>query len=183
MDTTTVIPDETISDHLIDATGSPLEVTGGSPLDAAGVLVDVHARVERLFAAYDAAEGSHARQYRALGAIATALATHVAVEDELLYPAVRAHTGRHDAEIERQLEQDHLLDLLMVELGGMAPTDRHYDAKVRVLMQAFRQHARDAEALLVPELRRRLDAGEREQLGRRLLERIAQLEGRPRPGW
>ena len=51
-------------------------------------------------------------------AVATALATHVAVEDELVYLALRDHTGRHDAEVERQLQQDHLLDLVMVELGA-----------------------------------------------------------------
>jgi hypothetical protein len=71
----------------------------------------------------------------------------------------------------------------MVELGGMIPTDRGYDGKVQVLVQVFRQHARDAEALLLPELRRRLSPAERELLGRRVLERVGQLEGRPRPGW
>jgi hypothetical protein len=62
-------------------------------------------------------------------------------------------------------------------------TDPRHDAKVRVLIQAFRQHAHDAETLLIPELRRHLDPAERELLGRRLLERLGQLEGRPRPGW
>jgi Hemerythrin HHE cation binding domain len=159
----------------------PVEVDAAA--DAARMLVALHERVERQFEAYDAAEGSAAGRYRAVGALATALATHVAVEDELLYPALRAHTGRHDAEVERQLQQDHLLDLVMVELGGMVPTDRDYDAKVRVLLQVFRQHARDAESLLLPELRRRLNPAEREVLGRRVLERVGQLEGRPRPGW
>jgi hypothetical protein len=42
---------------------------------------------------------------------------------------------------------------------------------------------RDAEEVLVPELRRRLDPAERETLGQRLLERVGQLEGRPRRGW
>jgi hypothetical protein len=107
----------------------------------------------------------------------------VAVEDELVYPALRDHTGRHDAEVERQLQQDHLLDLVMVELGGMVPSDRGYDGKVRVLMQVFRQHARDAEALIGRHLRRYLGPGERERLGLRMLERVGQLEGRPRPGW
>src|SRR4029453_9483048 len=129
------------------------------------------------------AAGSAAARYRAVPAVARALATHVAVEDELLYPALQAHTGRHDPDIERQLAQDHLLDLVMVELGGMIPSDRGYDGKVQVLVQVFRQHARDAEALLVPELRRRLGPAERELLGRRVLERVGQLEGRPRPGW
>ena len=159
----------------------PVEVDAAA--DAARMLVALHERVERQFEAYEAAEGSAAARYRAVGAVARALATHVAVEDELLYPALRDHTGRHDAEIEGQLQQDHLLDLVMVELGGMVPTDRGYDGKVRVLVQVFRQHARDAEALLVPELRRRLNPGERELLGRRVLERVGQLEGRPRPGW
>jgi hypothetical protein len=61
--------------------------------------------------------------------------------------------------------------------------DRGYDAKVQVLVQVFRQHARDAEALLLPELRRRLSPAERELLGCQVLERVGQLKGRPRPGW
>jgi hemerythrin superfamily protein len=152
-------------------------------VDGARMLVALHERVERQFDAYETAEGSPNAQWQALGAITRALATHVAVEDELLYPAVRAHTGRNDTEIDRQLQQDHLLDLLLVELGGMVPEERGFDAKVQVLMQVFRQHARDSESLLVPELRRRLDPAEREVLGRRLLERVGQLEGRPRRGW
>ena len=152
-------------------------------VDGARMLVALHERVERQFEAYEAAEGSAAGRYQAVAAVAKALATHVAVEDELLYPALQAHTGRHDPEIERQLQQDHLLDLIMVELGGMVPTDRGYDGKFRVLVQVFRQHARDAEELLLPELRRRLSPAEREVLGRRVLERVGQLEGRPRPGW
>jgi len=159
----------------------PVDVDAAA--DAARMLVALHERVERQFEAYEAAEGSAAARHRAVGAVARALATHVAVEDELLYPALQAHTGRHDAEIERQLAQDHLLDLVMVELGGMVPSDRGYDGKVRVLVQVFRQHARDAEALLLPELRRRLSPAERELLGRRVLERVGQLEGRPRRGW
>jgi hypothetical protein len=152
----------------------PVEVDAGA--DAARMLVALHERVERQLEAYEAAEGSHAARYRAVAALATALATHVAVEDELLYPALRAHTGRHDAEIERQLQQDHLLDLIMVELGGMVPSDRGYDAKVGVLMQVFRQHARDAEELIGQQLSRYLTREEREQLGLRVLERVGRLE-------
>jgi hypothetical protein len=184
MNATAVLTSPPISGRLTELTdGSPVELADLRPIDAVRVLVEVHTRVDRSFAAYEAAEGSHARQYQALRVIASALATHVALEDELLFPALRAHTGRHDAELERQRQQDHLLDLLLVELGGMVPSDRYFDAKVHVLMQVFGQHVADAEALLVPELRRRLDASEREQLGRRVLQRIQQLESRPRPGW
>jgi Hemerythrin HHE cation binding domain len=152
-------------------------------VDGPRMLMAVHERIERQFAAYEDGEGSHARQHHALRAIGAVLATHVVLEDELLYPALRAQTGRYDDEIEQQLQQDHLLDMILVELRGMIPSDPGYDAKVRVLMQVFRQHARDAEGLLVPELRRRLDPAGREVLGRRLLERVATLEGRARWGW
>jgi hypothetical protein len=152
-------------------------------VDAGRTLIALHERVERQFEAYEDAEGSHARQHKAMRTIAKVLATHVTVEDELLYPALRAQTGRHDGEIERQLQQDHLLDLLLVELRSMIPADRGYDGKVRVLMQVFRQHAHDAEALVVQELHRRMDPPEREALGQRLLERVGQLKGRPRNGW
>jgi hemerythrin superfamily protein len=158
-------------------------VDTGAAVDAGQMLEALHRRVERQFQAYEAAEGSHVRQRRAVRAIAKALATHVTVEDELLYPALRAQTGRHDGEVERQRQQDHVLDLLLVELAGMIPSERGYDAKVGVLMQVFRQHARDAEALVIPELRGRLDPAEHERLGRRLAQRVGQLESRPRKGW
>lgn len=163
--------------------GGPTLVPADVAVDAGQMLEALHQRVERQFQAYEAAEGAHARQHRAMRAIAQALATHVTVEDELVYPALRAQTGRHDSEIEHQLQQDHLLDLLLVELGGMIPADRGYHGKVSVLMEVFRQHARDAEGLVVPELHRRLDPTEREMLGQRLLERAGQLESRPRRGW
>jgi hypothetical protein len=158
-------------------------VDADTTAEAGQMLEALHERVEREFRAYDAAEGSHVRQHRAVRAIARALATHVTVEDELLYPAVRAQTGRHDGEVERQRQQDHVLDLLLVELGGMVPSERSYDAKVQVLMQVFRQHAREAEALVRNLTSGYLEPAERKQLGLRMLGRIGQLEGRPRRGW
>jgi hemerythrin-like domain-containing protein len=144
-------------------------------MDATSMIVETHTSVERAFARYDHAEGSHHQQYLALRAISDALAAHAAVEDELLYPALRQRTGRYDAEIERQLEHAHLLDLVVIELGAMVPSDPRFDAKVRLLLELFRQHAREQERVLVPELRRRLDSGERERLGDELAARVGQL--------
>jgi len=70
----------------------PVDVDAAA--DAARMLVALHERVERQFEAYEAAEGSHTVRSRAVAAVATALATHVAVEDELLYPALAASSSR-----------------------------------------------------------------------------------------
>jgi hypothetical protein len=133
--------------HHANATLVPVAVD--TVVDPASMLVALHGRIERQFALYEQAEGGQPQQFQAARAIGNALASHVALEDELLYPALQAHTAHHDPEIEQQLEQDHLLDEIMVELDGTVPADGRFDAKVRVLMEVFREHARDSEALLL----------------------------------
>jgi Hemerythrin HHE cation binding domain len=148
-------------------------------MDATSVIIECHADLERALADYDQAEGSPRRQIRALRAIAGGLAVHAAVEDEILYPAIRELTGRYNQRIVRHLEQTHVLELLLVELGGMLPADRHFDAKVGLLGELFRQHARDQEADLLPQLRRRMEHEDRVRLGKELLERMHDLKGVP----
>jgi hypothetical protein len=152
-------------------------------MDASSVIIENHVRVERLLRAYDDAEGGHRRQAERLDAIADALAAHAVAEAELLLPAVQAETGRLDREIEQELQQYNLMNLLLVELDGMLPADRGYDAKVRVLAQVFRQHVHDQEAFVLPELRRCLDGPARERLGEELLERLDRLEHPREPAW
>jgi Hemerythrin HHE cation binding domain len=151
-------------------------------MDASAVIVEAHAELERLFAAYEGADGETAARSRIFETIAGALRVHEAVGGDLLYPALQAQTCRYDGEIRRQLEQAHLLDLLALELAAMAPADPRYDAKVQVLEQVFRLHVRDEEALILPEVRRRLSPPDREELGRSLLERTRELTNRPRHG-
>jgi hypothetical protein len=147
-------------------------------MDASAVIVEAHAELERLFAAYEGADGGATGRSRIFEAIAGALRVHGTVEGDLLYPALQAQTCRYDGEIRRQ--QAHLLDLLAVELAAMVPADPRYDAKVQVLQQVFRLHVRDEEALILPEVRRRLSPPDREELGRSLLERTRELTSRPR---
>jgi hypothetical protein len=148
--------------------------------DPGSVLIDLHVDAERAFARYDAAEGSQRGRFQAVRAIANALAVHNAVEQELFYPALRDRTARHDGLIDREVEQGHLLNLLLIELGRMLPSEPRYDAKVGMLLELFRQHVRDQETTLLPELRRRLDDGERGQLGAAAAERAGRLRAGPR---
>ena len=151
-------------------------------MDASAVIVEAHAELERLFAAYEGADRGATACRRIFGAIAGALRVHEAIGGEVLYPALQAQTSRFDGDIRRQLEQAHVLDLLAAELAGMGPTDPGYDAKVQVLQQVFRLHVRDEEALILPEVRRRLGPADRQELGRALMERAERLTGRPGRG-
>jgi hypothetical protein len=152
-------------------------------MDATSTIIELHGRIERLFHAYDNAHGSPVRQVNQLHAIADVLAVHATVEDELLYPAVRAETAEYDAEIDRELEQHNVMSLLLVELGSMSPNESRYDAKVQVLKQVFHQHARDQEDTLLPLLRGALGPVEGAALGQRLWDRGARLENPKEPAW
>src|SRR6266545_5093441 len=132
--------------------------------DPGSVLIDLHVDAERAFARYDAAEGSHRGRFQAVRAIANALAVHHTVEQELIHPALRERTARHDGLIDREVEQGHLLNLLLIELGRMLPSEPRYDAKVGMLL----------------ELRRRLDDDERDRLGAAAAERADRLRAGPR---
>jgi Hemerythrin HHE cation binding domain len=148
--------------------------------DPGSVLIDLHVDAERAFARYDAAEGSHRGRFQAVRAIANALAVHHTVEQELIHPALRERTARHDGLIDREVEQGHLLNLLLIELGRMLPSEPRYDAKVGMLLELFRQHVSDQETTLLPELRRRLDDDERDRLGAAAAERADRLRAGPR---
>jgi hypothetical protein len=147
--------------------------------DPGSALIDLHVDAERSFARYDAAEGSQRGRFQAVRAIANSLAVHDAVEQELVYPALRERTGRQDGRIDREVEHAHLFDLLLSELGRMLPSEPRYDAKVGTLLELFRQHVRDQETTLLPELRRRLDDDERERLGAKMTGRASRLREGP----
>jgi hypothetical protein len=144
-------------------------------MDAQTVIIAAHAEVERAFAEFDRAEGSRTAQYRAVVKISNALAAHNALEQDELWPALRDQTGSLDGDIERQLELGHVMEVLLIELGTMIPSDPRYAAKVGLLLDLFRRHARDTELAMVPELRRRLGDAEGRWLGARLAERERQL--------
>jgi hypothetical protein len=136
----------------------------GERTDLGGQVDALHDEVENAFVEFELAEGGRARQYRALLRISDALAAHAAVEQELLDPALRELTGRHQATVERQLERQHLIDLLLVELAAMVPGERRFDTKVRMVRDLFRQHAAEQERALLPALQRHLGTGERRRL-------------------
>jgi len=132
--------------------------------DLAGAVDGLHAAVEDVFGEFDRADGGRAMEYRALLRISDAMAAHATVEQELLHPAVREQTGRHEDDFERHLEQQHLMDLILVELASMVPGERRFRTKIRLLRDLFRQHVAEQERTLLPELHRYLDAAERRRL-------------------
>jgi hemerythrin superfamily protein len=68
----------------------------------------------------------------------------------------------HD--VREELEEHHVLEVLMSELTQMAPKDPQFDAKVEVLAENLLHHFEEEEEELFPRLREELDASELEAL-------------------
>ena len=70
------------------------------------------------------------------------LSIHAAIEEMVLYPAIReaAENGDIDKMVLESLEEHHIVKWMLSELERMSPDDERFDAKVTVLIENVRHH-------------------------------------------
>ena len=81
--------------------------------------------------------------------VLTELAVHSKLEEELIYPAIRAEIDDDDL-MDEALEEHHVVHGLLVELKKMKPSDERYDAKFTVLAENVRHHIKEEESEMFP---------------------------------
>ncbi len=112
--------------------------------------------------------------------LADKLAAHSTIEEKLFYPSVL------DDETTQQLleaTEEHLaVKRVLADMLALDPDDDHWDAKLTVLKEEVRHHARDEEeGKLFPILERELTADFRAALGNEMLAMFEDLlEQEPR---
>lgn len=148
-------------------------------MDAIQLLTDQHRMLEERF---DAAVGAaDPRERAALAAEAgDQLAVHVAAEEDVFYPAVKA---RRTQDILLESLEEHLsLKRLLADLLELPADDVAYEAKLKVLREQAEHHHHEEEEHLFPQVRKCLPAEVLESLGVEMLARQKQLirEGQPR---
>jgi hemerythrin superfamily protein len=129
--------------------------TTRKPADAIALLTADHRAIEGLFTAFEEA-GEHAHQIRAalVDRMITELTVHAAVEEAILYPAVRTEDPGSVADVLESLEEHHVVALQLRELVGMDPEHERFAAKVTVMMENVRHHIEEEEEdTLFPALR------------------------------
>ena len=108
------------------------------------------------------------------------LTTHLSAEEVLFYPAVKA---RRTEDILLESLEEHLsLKRLLADLLVLAPSERTFEPKFKVLKEQVEHHHKEEEEHLFPKVRTLLDARERELLGSQMMAHQEQLrqEGEPR---
>ena len=74
---------------------------------------------------------------------------HGKLEEELIYPAIRAAIDDDDL-MDEALEEHHVVHGLIGELKKMKPRDERYDAKFTVLAENVRHHIKEEESDMLP---------------------------------
>ena len=117
---------------------------------AVALLKQDHREVERMFDEYEQLDS--AEDKRALcGKLVVALKVHAQIEEEIFYPQAREASGDNDLINEAVVEHATVKNLIS-EIEEMEVGEELYDAKIRVLGEMVKQHIKEEEEELFPEL-------------------------------
>ena len=136
-------------------------------MDAVDLLVEQHRLLEAQLESLVTAVGEEARR-ASLAEVGDHLGVHLASEEEVFYPAVRAQ--RTEDDLLESLEEHLSLKRLLADLLTLHPADETFQPKCKVLREQSVHHHKEEEEHLFPRVRDMLDAQERERLGREMLE-------------
>jgi iron-sulfur cluster repair protein YtfE (RIC family) len=148
-------------------------------MNAIELLIDQHRMLEARLKA--ALEATQPRARAALIAqLGDHLAAHIASEEEVFYPAVKA---LRTADILLESLEEHLsLKRLVADLLELPPAAPSFMAKLKALREQTEQHHREEEEHLFPSVRKAWDPQQLDVLGRQMvrLQQDLRNEGAPR---
>src|ERR1044072_3713859 len=110
--------------------------------DGLQLLAADHRKVEGLFADFEKASGTSAKEKLARQ-ICTELKIHSQIEEEIYYPAIRGKV--EDADLDEAYVEHDSAKLLINELEAAEPDETFYDAKVKVLQELIEHHVKEEE--------------------------------------
>ncbi len=110
-----------------------------------------HREVEEWFDEYDELKEDDARKAELAQKICLALKVHAQIEEEIFYPQAREATKDNDL-IDEAVVEHATVKNLIAEIESMEVGEDLYDAKIRVLGEMVKQHIKEEEEELFPEL-------------------------------
>ena len=106
------------------------------------MLKDDHKKVKGLFEEYKDANAR--KQQEIADTVIHELEVHAALEEELIYPAIREQIDEDDLMNEAN-EEHHLVHVLIAELKKLDPSDDIFRAKFTVLGELVKHHVKEEE--------------------------------------
>ena len=125
----------------------------GGERNAIDMLLDDHKRVQKLFKDFEKLDREDEESVQELVEMTCMeLQIHSVLEEELFYPAVRAHVegGQVEDRLNRAEVEHEAADELIAKLQDLGPGDAMYAAYFGVLSDYVRHHIREEEKELFP---------------------------------
>lgn len=146
-------------------------------MDPISLLEKDHREAKGLFQEYEGlGDQALARKQEIFNKVSAALMIHMAIEEEIFYPAVKSVRSKEmKDEVREADEEHHVAKLLLSELNKMKPGDEQFDAKVTVLRENIEHHIREEEGELFPNSRKHIGKERMEQLGSEMEDRKNEL--------
>jgi hemerythrin superfamily protein len=146
--------------------------------DAIVLLKQDHKAVKQLFRAFEKAT-TPAQRGKLVDQILEELTVHTYLENECMYPEVRALLPELDEDVLESYEEHHVADVLCMELATMSPDEDHFVAKTTVLIENIEHHIGEEEDDWFPKVRAGLGRKQLQELGARMLEMRKTAPRRP----
>lgn len=148
-------------------------------MNAIDLLVTQHRSIETALQQVLDTDDESARA-RGFAAVADLLTVHIASEEEIFYPAVRA--GRTEGILLESLEEHLSLKRLLADLIALDPREQTFVPKYKVLKEQSEHHHEEEEEHLFPQASELLGSAELDRLATQMLglQQRLRSEGAPR---
>jgi len=139
-------------------------------MDAISLLTDDHAKVKKLLAEGEATtERAEKTRTELFEAIKGEMLIHERIEEEIFYPALKAHPKAKEIVLEGY-EEHHVVDEIMGELETTSVTDEVWAAKFKVMKENIEHHMEEEEGEMFKQARQVFSTEELNELGARMME-------------
>ena len=103
------------------------------------------------------------------------LQVHEAIEEEILYPALKEHPKSKELVLEAY-EEHNVVDTVMAEIEALPYDDERWGAKLTVMKENLEHHIEEEEGEMFAQCRQVFDDDELDDLGARMSARKDQLQ-------
>ena len=137
--------------------------------DAIVILKDDHKRIRSLFKRFqESGPNAHSTRGKIVDEIIQELTVHTYIENEVMYPQVRALVPELEQDVLESYEEHHVADLLVMELVPMTWKDERFVAKATVLIENVDHHIEEEEQEWFPKVREGLTRTQLREIGAEL---------------
>ncbi len=155
----------------------PVDPTPAAKPDALAILIRDHKEVDELLEQFAGADDTF--EGGLVGRIIEALSVHAAVEEQLVYPAMRKALPDGEAKVRDAIADHQKVKETLADLETMAPLDPAVPAAVQALAKEVRAHVAEEESDLFPRLAETLGEAALQDMGRAIEKARVTAPARP----